>query len=431
MQIGLFLQLTLYAPVSLRGTSQALSLVFACLFGPRFAIACANSGRLWLQRLGLYELTRPKEKADDWVWIVDHTIQISSVKCLLIVGCRLGVWQQKRQPLEHHDLQVLALEPVEKSSGEIVLQQLEETARITGVPRAIVSDGGSDLTLGISLFRQEHSRVAHCYDIAHKMAIFLKKILTNDPRWRDFLKKMAQCKKQFVKSSLAFLTPPMVPDQARYMNLEGLLKWATRVRRFMDDPTANDGSLVEPWRVKLEFTWLREFDQPLAEWQELMQVVETTLHFVRWEGYHRDAHGELHARLLFHAEYPLSHQLCEQVVNFVAEQSLAVAPGERLIGSSECIESLIGKGKRLEGQQSRSGFTAMVLAIAAAVVKPTRQVIEAALAAVKTKDVATWAKRKLGLSVQARRHLAFQAAANEPNAEQKPDNAHVAATPSF
>jgi hypothetical protein len=261
------------------------------------------------------------------------------------------------------------------------------------------------------------------------MAIFLKKILTNDPRWQDFLKKMAQCKKQFVKSSLAFLTPPMVPDQARYMNLEGLLNWATRVRRFMDDPTAKDGSLVEPWRVNLEFAWLRDFDQPLAEWQELMQVVETTLHFVRWEGYHRNAHVELHARLLFHAEHPLSHQLCEQVVNFVAEQSLAAQPGERLIGSSECIESLIGKGKRLQGQQSRSGFTAMVLGLAAAVVKPTRQVIEAALAAVKTRDVAAWTRRKLGLSVQARRRLAFQAA-DGPNPEQKPDNAQVAATPS-
>ena len=208
VQIGLFLNLVLDGPVSLRGASRALELVLSRLFGPALAIAGANTGRLWLLRLGLYELTRPKEKADDWVWIVDHTIQISSVKCLLIVGCRLEVWQQQRKPLEHHDLQLLALEPVETSNGEVVCQQLERTVELTGVPRAIVSDGGSDLTRGISLFRQEHPRVAPCYDIAHKMAIFLKKTLTNDPRWQEFLKKMSQCKKQFVKSSLAFLTPP-------------------------------------------------------------------------------------------------------------------------------------------------------------------------------------------------------------------------------
>jgi hypothetical protein len=430
VQIGLFLNLVLDGPVSLRGASRALELVLSRLFGPTLAIAGANTGRLWLLRLGLYELTRPKEKADDWVWIVDHTIQISSVKCLLIVGCRLEVWQQQRKPLEHHDLQLLALEPVETSNGEVVCQQLERTVEVTGVPRAIVSDGGSDLTRGISLFRQEHSQVAPCYDIAHKMAIFLKKILTNDPRWQEFLKKMAQCKKQFVKSSLAFLTPPMVPDQARYMNLEGLLKWATRVRHFIDDPAANDGSLVEPWRVKLEFAWLRDFDEPLAEWQDLMNVVETTLHFVRWEGYHRQAHLELHARLIHYGAKPQSHQLCEQAVNFVAEQSLGAKLDERLIGSSECLESLIGKGKRLEGQQSRSGFTAMVLGMAAAVIKPTQEVIQEALAAVKVKDVTAWVKSKLGLSVQARRRIAFQAAAaSQP--EQKRDNTQPATSPNF
>lgn len=408
--IGLFVQLVLSGPTSLRGASHALQQVFSLLFGQAFAIPCANSGRLWILRLGLYELTRPKEQAGDWVWLVDHTVQIGAIKCLLIVGCRLEQWQQNRKPIEHHDLQVLALEPVEKSNGEVVSQQLERVVEVTGVPRAIVSDGGTDLNRGVNLFKDQHPEVAHNYDIAHKMALFLKKILTKDSRWQEFMKKMPSSKKQFAHSSLAFLTPPMVPDQARYMNLQGLLNWATRVRQFMDDPAVNDASLVEPWRVKLAFGWLRDFDEALAEWGQLMDVVETTLGLVRWEGYHRDAHLELLAQLVPYSGCPLSDLLIEQVVNFVAEQSLAAKAGERLIGSTECIESLIGKGKRLEGQQSRSGFTAMILGMAAAVVRPTQETIEAALAAVKVKDVSKWVQRELGMSVQARRRLAFQAA---------------------
>ena len=31
--------------------------------------------RLWLMRLGLYQLSRPKVRADDWMWIMDHTMQ--------------------------------------------------------------------------------------------------------------------------------------------------------------------------------------------------------------------------------------------------------------------------------------------------------------------------------------------------------------------
>jgi hypothetical protein len=30
--------------------------------------------------IGYYKLTKPKEKAADWVWIVDHTIQLGVEK---------------------------------------------------------------------------------------------------------------------------------------------------------------------------------------------------------------------------------------------------------------------------------------------------------------------------------------------------------------
>lgn len=96
-------------------------------------------------------------------------------------------------------------------------------------------------------------------------------------------------------------------------------------------------------------------------------------------------------------------------MTFVEEQSLPARSRERLVGSTECLESLIGRGKKLEGQQSRSGFTKMILGMAASVVKPTYQVIQAALEAVKTKDLQAWAMENLGLTVQAKRRQAFAA----------------------
>ena len=63
--------------------------------------------------------------------------------------------------------------------------------------------------------------------------------------------------------------------------------------------------------------------------------------------------------------HTLGDQFIEQLVAFVAEQSQAARSDERLLGSTECLESLIGKGKRLEGQQCRNGFTKMILGMAA------------------------------------------------------------------
>jgi hypothetical protein len=51
---------------------------------------CANAGRQWPFRVGLYELTCPQERGDDWVWLVDHTVQLGAHKGLVVVGLRLG-----------------------------------------------------------------------------------------------------------------------------------------------------------------------------------------------------------------------------------------------------------------------------------------------------------------------------------------------------
>ena len=102
----------------------------------------------------------------------------------------------------------------------------------------------------------------------------------------------------------------------------------------------------------------------------------------------------------------------ENTLAFVKEQSALAQKNEHLIGSSECIESLIGKGKRLEGQQSKSGFTRMVLGMAAAVVEPTKDYLEKALDQVKTRDVVQWCKEKLGASVQSQKQRALKQSMN-------------------
>ena len=148
---------------------------------------CANTGRMWLLRVGLYELTRPKEKADDWMWILDHTVQLGGMKALVIVGVRLSQWEKQRRPLRHEDLTVLDVMPMRHSSGPAVQARLEVAAQQTGDPRAILGDGGTDLKCGITSFQKTHRGVARLYDIKHKMALLLQQQLEKDPRWAKFI----------------------------------------------------------------------------------------------------------------------------------------------------------------------------------------------------------------------------------------------------
>ena len=83
------------------------------------------AGRFWLLRIGYYKLMRPKEQTGDWVWIVDHTVQLGAEKCLLILGVRLSQLSPTDLVLSHDDVEPIALFPVTHSRGEVVFEQLE------------------------------------------------------------------------------------------------------------------------------------------------------------------------------------------------------------------------------------------------------------------------------------------------------------------
>jgi hypothetical protein len=103
-----------------------------------------SSGRLWLLRLGYDKLSRPKAQADDWVWIVDHTVHIGQEKCFVIVGVRLSALADRDHCLSQEDVEPLTVAPVTQSNGAIVFTQWQDTVAKTGVPRQIVGDQGSD-----------------------------------------------------------------------------------------------------------------------------------------------------------------------------------------------------------------------------------------------------------------------------------------------
>lgn len=114
------------------------------------------SARLWLLRVGSYKLTRAKEQAEDWVWMVAQVGQRGAEKCLVIVGVRLSAWSEEGDYLTHADVEPVALCPVTQSNGEVGYQQVEEARKHTGVPREMLSDQGSDLHKGIRQFCQVH-----------------------------------------------------------------------------------------------------------------------------------------------------------------------------------------------------------------------------------------------------------------------------------
>ena len=138
--MGLFIARVLSAAVSLRGASRVLELWSTVCELPEAAPAW-YTGRLWLLRVGYYKLTRLKAQAADWGWIIDHTIQLGVPKGLMILGVRLSALPPPGTCLRHEDVEPIARDPVETSTGDVVYQQLTAAVAHTGVPREILSAG--------------------------------------------------------------------------------------------------------------------------------------------------------------------------------------------------------------------------------------------------------------------------------------------------
>jgi len=375
-------------------------------------IPCANSVRLWLLRLGLYELSRPKEVAEDWVWIMDHTVQLGPWKCLVIVGVRLSAWRSKRAPLEHEDLTLFNLTPMESSTGEAVAAQLEDTRRQTGiVPAAVLSDEGAELKSGMALSgarSQEWSQVPHVYDIKHKVATFLKKELHGNQKWKSFVRQTNRTKLQVTLTSLAFLVPPGLKNKARYMNLDTLVGWGNRVLAYLDNPRDVAEQKVDRTKLRAKLGWLRRYRKSLAQWAELLEIAQRAETYVRREGYHQAAAEELDVELKAVARSPAGQRLRKRLQAFLVEQGQRTPHGQRLLGSSEVLESLLGKYKRIQGTHSAGGMTASLLNIGTAVLTKTTETIQQALAMVPVAAVGEWVREKLGTTIAAQQSMFFR-----------------------
>lgn len=357
------------------------------------------SVRLWLLRLGLYQLSRPKVRADDWMWIMDHTMQLGERKCLIVVGIRQSTWNAQHRVLGHEDVELIDLVPVTESNGDVVHRQLKAAAAKTGVPRAIISDGGHDLHAGVEKFRAAHPATAWLYDIKHKTACLLKHALEHDGSWSEFVEKTHRFKQQVSLTPLAALAPPQQRSKARWMNLDVLVGWAQESLLALERPQAMRKAGLNVRQAEEKLGWLRKFVQPVRRWGEMLAVIGEAEHYVRHEGIHAHAAEELAARLPKSA-IPAVQRLRKQLLEFIHTQGQQVREGERLLGSSEVLESIIGKFKHVAGEGGRHGLTGMVLSIGALVGDLAVATVQAAMTEVTTTAVWDWCRAHLGATVQ-------------------------------
>jgi hypothetical protein len=358
------------------------------------------SGRLWLMKLGYYKLHAPKTQAQDWIWIVGHSVQLGSEKCFVILGVRAsGLNKRDDLTLSLEDVEPIALSPVKTSNGDVVYQQLVNASHKTGTPMAIVGDKGPDLHCGVNKFCNGTGTL-YIYDIKHKVALLLKKHFEQDPHWKSFC-EMATKTQQYVRQTdIAGAAPPNQRSKARYMNVDSLIQWAIDMLTILDKGVPKE---YDEKQFKAKIGWVIYYRQDILKWQKIMSFAVTTEMTVRKQGIKLGITEQLQREFQKLNFCPTSSMVRDQLIAAVMQEEAKVGMAHILLGSSEIIESLFGRFKYLEQAQSSSGFTGLVLALAALVAKTTSTIIKQAMTSVTVNKLKEWFDENIGQSVQAQR----------------------------
>jgi hypothetical protein len=404
LMIVMCIRLVLQAAISLRAAPKAIHIAFSQFAAVQDQpVPTHKSIARWLTQIGLYKLNSLKEQANDWALIVDNSVQIGTQKCLVILGMRLSKFQGKALTFE--DMEMLVMEIHDKSNAKTVCQALEKAQEKVGKATMVCADDGPDLRGGIALFCNKHG-AGRVFDITHKIGTFLKRILEKDPEWHAFSSAAAKAKKQMQQTQAAHLVPPNQRTKSRFLNIEILVHWGIDVMAAIETPNHPDKELLEQY-----CGWIRPYKRFIEKLKQFDLIGQNTRRHIREYGICTTT-GEQVETILEMAMGPMdfSIEACEyagELIDFIHEQSKIVPAGQVWIGSSEIIESLFGKLKCLEHDQSKGGFTSLVLGVAACVGKIEPDVVRAAMAQVKTADVDAWTREQVGKTLVSKRRKAF------------------------
>ena len=126
---------------------------------------------------------------------------------------------------------------------------------------------------------------------------------------------------------------------------------------------------IDRKQLEAKLGWLRDYRQAIDEWSQWHEVIQVVVRQARRHGIDRDSVAELQRQFTAMKLSPSGQETAEAMMEFIAEQAwVARVGGELLIVSTEILESLFGAYKNLEGQQSESGVTGLMLVVGGACV---------------------------------------------------------------
>ncbi|MBR8828640.1 MAG: hypothetical protein DSM107014_12205 [Gomphosphaeria aponina SAG 52.96 = DSM 107014] len=366
--------------------------------------------RQWLYRLGLFVLQKDKIYREDWIWIIDLTVQLGQEKCLVILGIpeeKLNEKMKNNQGnLQYKDVEVLEIRVMTSTRGENIKEVLMETEENVGVPVQIISDKGSDIRCGIELYKKENKQVIHTHDFTHKIALFWKKELENNPNYKSFIKKCHETRRKLQQTKNSFLMPPNQRNKCRFFNIKELVNWGLKIIKYLNKTLAKNQLEKE----LSSLLWIKEYEEDLQTWSQMLLVVEEIETKIKKEGLNQQFLETYEQQYQYKTEKQGEKldKWLEKIKTYLLEEKEKIESEKVLCLSNDVIESIFGKYKLFSERGPLKEIGLMILIIPLLTIEITAELVKQGLETVSNLEVQQWKEEILGASMLSKRKIAFE-----------------------
>jgi hypothetical protein len=351
---------------------------------------------IWAKKVGIYRLNNQKEMADDWIVMIDESVEFGNDKLLLILGIRESHVDFSR-PLNYQDMVCLKLIASISWTGEQINEVIQEITSEIGNIKYAVADMGNAIKKALRL-----ALIPHVHDINHKLSWFIKELLKDDADFDAYTKKLAHLRGSMPLGKLSYILPPQQRVNSRFMNLKPIFDWGIAILKLIED-----GKLNPMEEEKLAH--IKEHDKLIRQLVELIRLANQTQEIIKNNGLSETTKNDCLA-LFDKIEDCRILQFKDMIDKYFIQTMETDRNTDKFLCSSDILESSFGKYKTYISKNKSVGITDLSLTIPAFLGKIENDEIKRALECVKVKHVKQWSKVNLGDSITMKRRRIFKMA---------------------
>jgi len=369
-------------------TVSALNLYFNLEFGqPSYGTVL-----IWTKKVGIFSLQPPKQKADDWVLILDESVAIGHERLLVIYGVRVSRLKFNRA-LTYSDLTPLLIKASNHWTADIIKKEIGIIIKNYGNIKYVVADGGSAIIKSIKLLSKNH-----VYDITHKIAWLLRNTYQNDPVFMAYSKEMTQMRFKHVCSDIAHVVPPKQRVDSRFMNLDILSDWGLKALNCLK--TAKKSG-----KIYQRLEWVLGYEDFITELGIVNKTVDYIKTLLKTKGLSKSNLKIINKMVKNQKDTNDSKimLLFDNIINFLKEILKQLPEEKKVLCTSDIIESSFGKYKNYITQNPMIGITNLSLCLAA-FTNPLNPIeLKNGMENTTINDLKRWSKENIGETNLSRR----------------------------